>query len=1611
MENQDSKTNSENVSFIAYLDKNDRSKNQISKNIDAEDLSLFVTLSVQGGGKLENSKIEFSNSNFELRDEKNTFEKTIGTIPSEKGLTIELPIVARKDSNYNLSLLNMISQINLTGEYIDNSGNITDIDTTKKVNIEWTVTELKGEQVELSQEVITNKIYNKDGANKRIIQVLVKSNLAGNVAPVKSTKLEIETPDIGTKPEQVKVAAKNTLATNGKTNIEFANSVDSKYEYLEEEGKINIEVLNNADESNNVSWQKNVADEFVVTYVYGEETQVVPFTSNVKSTIEVYGKSNVTLQKEKSMTLGAIEEKGDIVALETAITDKIYKGYMYIGEDTNYETRMEAFVSYSDLANKIVLTDNGENIDVENLSTYYKVTKINKAKALDLLGSEGIIKIYNGENPETLITEVKLSEENQEEITIKYEENISKIIIETSKAVKEGYLEISNEKVMKVSNTEGIEQEIHVSSEAILNINASNNNEMAKITKTKELTLLEPTPEISVELDKNEISSQVENTLRITTVLKTIDNSNRLFKNSTINIELPKEITEATLENVSLVYDEELSIKTKEIITNESGNKVLKIELEGEQTKYNAQEGATIVADLKIKTEKFMASKNVEIKTICNDSEANIERVNNIKIVSKTGILNKSTIKIGNDVVENINNNSVSVNAGENREVNVSTELMNNYGNRLSETTILGNIPSSAKLKSSIYTNARNAIIYYSAEENATVDSQSWKTEVEDFESVKSFKIAGTELEQGEKILLKYEYELNETAPKSTSTVIKINGITEEQTKEETLTYLISRSEVANAGTTGKVTNSEKLSVEVISTVGGEESGEEVNNGQVIRYRIKIKNISNETINNLKLKPTVENGVFYGLVEDGGTFLDIKTGEMVKSHSYAETNNIDAIERKELKPGDICEIEYQAVAYIGTAENANQFKNDISITAENIEGISLSDIKTIKQAEISLRLHYSSNEEPNLYSNVDIKTFEIELINLTEANLKNIPITLDLPEKITCDEEKQLYFNTTDGSLNVANNHLNINIYNLNANETKKIYIQLKTKSIPLDKLESEISLIAKAIYNNVNYFSNEYIRNIIQNETNLEVEFTSDKVGQILYLDKSDEITYTLKLKNVGLLETGILRIFNRIPNELNVKKVTLQKNNGEIKECKIDSDKEIYIDDINLKSNDTLIIRISTVLNRVINDNEEMINKIIIEGTYINEIEKELSNILKITSPASEPDDPNKPTDPDDPNKPADPDDPNKPTDPDDPNKPTDPDDPNKPTDPEDPDKAKTYSISGTAWLDKNKNGIRDNNEEVLKGIKVILLDKQENPVKDKDGNVISTVTEVTGTYKFNNLEKGKYIVAFVYDTSKYTVTKYQVESAKENENSDAIAKQITIDNSTTLVGSTDIISLEKEDIKNIDIGLIENAKFDLSLEKYVSKVVVTNSSESVNYDFGESTLAKVEIAAKRLAGSTILVQYEIKVSNEGDVQGYVSDVIDYMPKELTFNSEMNPDWYLDSQGLLHNKTLEKTAIEPGKTQTVKLVLTKTLNNNSTGTIENTAEIGNATNLEEIKDIDSTPGNKLTGEDDIGSASLIISIKTGSPIMYIGIVLVSMLAIGLGIFIINSKILRNRV
>ena len=66
-----------------------------------------------------------------------------------------------------------------------------------------------------------------------------------------------------------------------------------------------------------------------------------------------------------------------------------------------------------------------------------------------------------------------------------------------------------------------------------------------------------------------------------------------------------------------------------------------------------------------------------------------------------------------------------------------------------------------------------------------------------------------------------------------------------------------------------------------------------------------------------------------------------------------------------------------------------------------------------------------------------------------------------------------------------------------------------------------------------------------------------------------------------------------------------------------------------------------------------------------------------------------------------------------------------------------------------------------------------------------------------------------------------------------------------------------------------------------------------------------------------------------------------------------------------------------------------------NNAGTAVNTAEIAKATNEQLIEDMDSKPGNNASNEDDISTAELIISIRTGLGIA-IGVI-VTVVLVGL--------------
>ena len=196
---------------------------------------------------------------------------------------------------------------------------------------------------------------------------------------------------------------------------------------------------------------------------------------------------------------------------------------------------------------------------------------------------------------------------------------------------------------------------------------------------------------------------------------------------------------------------------------------------------------------------------------------------------------------------------------------------------------------------------------------------------------------------------------------------------------------------------------------------------------------------------------------------------------------------------------------------------------------------------------------------------------------------------------------------------------------------------------------------------------------------------------------------------------------------------------------------------------------------------------------------------------------------------------------------------------------------------------------------------------------------------------------------------------------------------------------------DLSDVNIGLVTKDKFNLDIQKYVSKITVKNSAGTKVYDQKDgTTLAKAEIKSKYLKDSLVVIEYKFKITNNGDIEGYAKKVEDNLPTTLTFNSSMISDWYT-SGNVLYNSSLANTLIKPGETKELTLVLTKTMTEANTGLINNKAQITESSNT---KGIDME-------KQSTGSANVIISVSTGAMINYIVIVVATFIMLSLGAFL----------
>ena len=239
-----------------------------------------------------------------------------------------------------------------------------------------------------------------------------------------------------------------------------------------------------------------------------------------------------------------------------------------------------------------------------------------------------------------------------------------------------------------------------------------------------------------------------------------------------------------------------------------------------------------------------------------------------------------------------------------------------------------------------------------------------------------------------------------------------------------------------------------------------------------------------------------------------------------------------------------------------------------------------------------------------------------------------------------------------------------------------------------------------------------------------------------------------------------------------------------------------------------------------------------------------------------------------------------------------------------------------------------------------------------------------------------------------------------------------------------------IEKEDDQDREYIYVQY--FDLSLLKWVTQTIVTVDGKTTTTETGfepntgktETTgirdneeaepIAKVELDRKKLKKTTVKFVYNIKVTNEGEIAGYATEITDYIPEGLEFFSEDNKafGWEKDGNNKVITRALETVLLQPGESATVKIVFRWKNDSKNLGLKTNIAEISEDYNEYNSKDIDSDPDNKVKPyekeqEDDDDFALVILSIKTGKGTSYTILIMSMLTLLASGTYLIKKYVL----
>ena len=800
--------------------------------------------------------------------------------------------------------------------------------------------------------------------------------------------------------------------------------------------------------------------------------------------------------------------------------------------------------------------------------------------------------------------------------------------------------------------------------------------------------------------------------------------------------------------------------------------------------------------------------------------------------------------------------------------------------------------------------------------------------------------------------------------------------------------------------TTGSIA---KLDAKLTSKAG---DGARVKSGDNLEYELTINNTGSLKADNVTITIEMPDGLTYS-PEDGEDY-EIKYIEPVFPEIPIKPDGTDEDETEHDEDSTQEVPEYDTTVIEGKTLLIIKLK-DIDPHSSVTKNLVFKTIST-EQEEITVQMKATVNYgndgaiETNTVSNIltkvyfnakvikttneytyikegDMYTYKLSL-KATKAGYENISVqntivTVTLPEELEYDSIVLEKYNadlvgnediSSSASVTAKENVVTINIGDLDSGRGKTLTLNLKVKTLADGVYTKDIVTKATIQADNT---AVENIEDAIETINKAGIKATQTcNIPEGTTISSAEDFAYSFTLENLSAIRLEDVKFVDYLPEEVQFKSLEIVYSDGTMNtSVKTNDDKSVETT-LHINSKDKVIININ-VLAKSLDKDTEISNKAKISHELVSEFEtNSISHVIKMFNK----DDMNIGSGSESGNN----------------------------------NNKQTKKIIGTIWIDENKDGIKDASEQKVADVKVLLLDNSTgNIALDANNNECITQTSKDGAYMFNNIMPGKYSVIFLYDSSNYSPTEYKKDGVDDSQNSDAIDKTVIYEGKTQIAAVTEEIVVSDSNRYNIDLGIVEDPKFDLKLDKVVKSITVNNTKTTTEHEYN-SKLAKIDFESKYAASSSMVIEYKFTITNEGGIPGYVKKLADYLPAELKFNSELNNDWYEGKDGVIYNNSLANTVINPGESKEVTLILTKNMNSEDFGLINNSAEIYETSNDYGALDVDSTPGNKSTSEDDYSTANVLTSIKTGGIIVYTTLTLTVIAIVGVGLYMIKKKVLK---